>query len=304
MADSSDLLVSTRNGDKRSLARLITLLEAGDGDSVLPDLYAAGGNAWVTGITGPPGAGKSTLTDRLIEQYRNDGLTVAAVAVDPSSPFSGGALLGDRLRMQRHVSDEGVFVRSMSSRGRLGGLADSTSKVVVALDAAGVDIVIVETVGVGQSEVEIAELADTTVVVLPPRSGDDIQAAKAGLLEVAQVLCINKADLGGADEMVRHLVQMLELGPQVGWRVPVVTCSAGMGTDIDLVSKAVADHRAWLEPNLIADRRDRTVRLTLRALVSRLEGEVMHRDLPPEMLEDLAARRLDPWSAARRLAGG
>lgn len=301
-SDPSRLLASARDGDRRALARLITMVEDGGSQTALRELFATTGRAWVIGVTGPPGTGKSTLTDRLISEYRRQSQTVAVVVVDPSSPFTGGALLGDRLRMQQHVSDGGVYVRSMSTRGHLGGIADATAKVVAVLDSVGFDVVLVETVGVGQSEVEVAELADTTMVVLPPRSGDDVQAAKAGLLEVAQILCVNKADLGGTDEMVRYLSQMLEMAPAGSWQVPVLACSAASGHGVGEVIAAIEAHRLHLLPGLDRDRRDRLERLTRRALITELAARLTPDAIPPQILDAVVARQLDPWSAARDLA--
>ncbi|MDJ0498804.1 MAG: methylmalonyl Co-A mutase-associated GTPase MeaB, partial [Acidimicrobiia bacterium] len=214
ISDPATLIPLARTGERRALARLITLVE-NDGpvsDEILAEVFPAGGQAWTTGLTGAPGAGKSTLTDRLIQEVRSEGSEIAVVAVDPSSPFSGGAVLGDRVRMQDHIDDHGVYIRSMASRGHLGGISAATPKVVATLDGLGFPEVFVETVGVGQAEVEIAGNADTTVVVVNPGWGDSVQAAKAGLLEIGDIFVVNKADRPGVHETVRDLTQMLELG--------------------------------------------------------------------------------------------
>lgn len=254
----------------------------------------------MVGVTGAPGAGKSTLVDRLIGAFRSRGLSVAAVAIDPSSPFTGGSLLGDRVRMQDHVSDPGVYVRSMSTRGHLGGVADATAKVVAVLDAAGFQIVIVETVGVGQAEVEVAEIADSTLVVLTPGAGDDIQAAKAGLLEIGSLFVINKSDLPGVDDLVRHLTQMLEMGPQTAEGPEIVVVSARTGSGFDDLLAAIDRHemRDRSDP---AGRARRLESVLRRAVVAVLARRVAGTELPPELVDEVVARRIDPWSAAATL---
>src|SRR6266478_4413071 len=226
--DISRLLERYDGGDRRALARLITLVENRTPEvaAVMQRLYPRIGRAMVIGLTGPPGAGKSTLGDKLIGQFRAEGKKVGVVAVDPSSPFSGGAVLGDRVRMQEHFLDEGVFIRSLSTRGRHGGLARATREVVHLLDAFGHDVVLVETVGVGQTELDIMGLAHTTVVVLVPEAGDTIQVMKAGLLEIADVFVVNKADRDGADRMKSELIQMLHLRPASAWNIPVILTQA------------------------------------------------------------------------------
>jgi LAO/AO transport system kinase len=252
-ADVPALVAAARGGEARAVARLITLVE--DGGPVLREVAAAlapyTGSAEVVGLTGAPGVGKSTLTAALVHALRRAGRRVGVLAVDPSSPFSGGALLGDRIRMQDHAGDEGVYIRSMSARGHLGGLAAATPQAVRVLDAAGCDVVLVETVGVGQSEVEVASLADTTLVLLTPGMGDGVQAAKAGVLEVADVLVVTKADREGADQTARDLRAVLALGerPAGGWRPPVCRTAAVRSADsgVDAVVDAIAGHRAWLD---------------------------------------------------------
>lgn len=304
-SDPSELIRRAREGDRRSLARLISLVETGRerGGEALATLYPHTGRAWTVGVTGSPGAGKSTLLDLLIGHYRADGLSVGVVVVDPSSPFSGGALLGDRVRMQGHVSDQGVFVRSMSTRGHLGGVADATAKVLMVLDAVGFDVVLIETVGVGQTEVEVTEMADTTVVVVTPASGDDIQAAKAGLLEVGDVFCVNKSDLPGADDIVRHLTQMLEMGGLEPWSPPIATVSAKREEGIEVLTSFLDDHRRFLAPRLDQDRASRLALILRRALVAEIARNVVGGSFPPEALRQVTDRQVDPWTIARRLTG-
>lgn len=236
-------------GDRRALARLATLIEVGDpvGDAALSRVYPATGKAHIVGVTGPPGAGKSTLVDALIGAVRDSGRRVAVVAVDPSSPISGGAVLGDRVRMGRWHADDGVFVRSMASRGRLGGLAAATAGVVHLLDAAGFPLILVETVGAGQDGVEIASLAQTTVVVQVPGLGDGVQAIKAGLLEIGDILVVNKADEPGAAEQVRLLRDLTTSGADAaGWRVPVLPTVAATGDGVDVLLDHLDAHLALL----------------------------------------------------------
>lgn len=257
----------------------------------------------VVGITGAPGAGKSSLVSELITHIRSLGENVAVLAVDPSSPFTGGAVLGDRIRMQQHVSDSGVYVRSMSTRGHLGGLSDAASRALVVLSHADFDVIIVETVGVGQSETEIAEAADTTIVVVTPGWGDGIQASKAGLLEIADLLVINKCDLAGADEVERDLTLMLELGGPTSWRAPIVRTSAVEHAGITDLWDEVLRHRDWLSSDHRgADRRrQQLATLIRRAASAELSARVGGLDVPTDLLERVDAGRLDPWSAARSL---
>ena len=294
------------------MARLISLVE--DGHPALREVMAAlapdAGRAHVVGVTGAPGVGKSTTTNALVTAYRAAGRRVGVLAVDPSSPFSGGALLGDRIRMSEHAADPEVFIRSMASRGHLGGLSWAAPQALRVLDAAGCDVVLLETVGVGQSEVEVAGTADTTVVLLAPGMGDGIQAAKAGILEVADVLVVNKADREGADRTVRdlrHAVQMGE-GPVAGWRVPVVRTVATDGSGVDDLVDAVERHRAALGDAGLRDRRrHRAAREIeglaleeLRARVGGLRGDTRLEALAAEVV----AGRTDPYAAADRLVGG
>ena len=297
-----------RAGDRGALARLLSLVEAGGPGAVeaLARLYPHTGGAWTIGMTGAPGAGKSTLTDRLIARIRQDGASVGVLAVDPSSPFTGGAILGDRVRMQGHATDPDVFIRSMASRGHLGGLATATPQAVRVLDAVGIPWVIIETVGVGQVEVEVAGAADTTVVVVNPGWGDAVQTQKAGLLEIADVLVVNKADRAGRDETVQDLHRMLALGAEREWTPPVVETVATEGRGIDDLWSAVGAHRAHLEDGgrLAAKRADRT-RDELRALVREELGQraaaVCDGPAFDALVERVADRAVDPYAAVTSL---
>ena len=252
--DVAESVERARHGDPRAVARLISLVESAS-IPVLREVAAAlapfGGHAQVVGLTGSPGVGKSTTASALVAALRAEGKRVGVVAVDPSSPFSGGALLGDRVRMQDHATDEGVFIRSMASRGQLGGLSAAVPQALRVLDAARCDVVLVETVGVGQAEVEIASLADTTMVLLAPGMGDGIQAAKAGILEIADVFVVNKADRDGADQVARDLRYMQSLGGrhsvEGAWRPPILKTVAARGEGIDKVVAALGKHRDWMQ---------------------------------------------------------
>jgi LAO/AO transport system kinase len=314
--DVPDLVERARRGEQLAVARLISLVE--DGGPELPVVAAAlapyAGRAHVVGLTGPPGVGKSTTTSELVRVLRAQGRRVGVLAVDPSSPFSGGALLGDRVRMGEHATDEGVFIRSMASRGHLGGLAWSTPHALRVLDAVGCDVVLVETVGVGQSEIEIVALADTTVVLLAPGAGDGIQAAKAGVLEVADVFVVNKADRAGADETVRNLRRMISLGPGEGsevagarWRVPVQRTVAARGEGVDELMAALDAHLRWLDASGERERR-RLARAgaEIRAIVLERVRARLDEARGVHGLSELATRvldgELDPYRAADQLA--
>ncbi|HEX4698136.1 MAG TPA: methylmalonyl Co-A mutase-associated GTPase MeaB [Actinomycetes bacterium] len=315
--DVGALVAGARDGDARSVARLISLVE--DASPLLPEAMAAlapyGGRGSVVGLTGAPGVGKSTTTSALVSAYRKAGRRVGVLAVDPSSPFSGGALLGDRIRMQDHALDPGVYIRSMASRGHLGGLAWATPQALRVLDAAGCDVVLVETVGVGQSEVEVARTADTTVVLLAPGMGDAIQAAKAGILEVGDIYVVNKADRDGADATVRELRHMLTLGErrQPGdWRPPVVRTVASRGDGVAELLGELNRHRSWLEETgALHERRlhraadeVETIALTaLRERVGDLRASGGENGLDA-LAADVVAGRTDPYTAADRLLAG
>jgi GTPase len=301
------LLAAARAGERSALARLLSLVERGGEGAreVGRRTHPLGGDAYTVGITGAPGAGKSTLTGRLIGTLRATGDRVAVLAIDPTSPFSGGAILGDRVRMQDHALDDGVFIRSMATRGHLGGLALATPEAVRLLDAAGYAWILLETVGVGQVEVEVAGAADTTVVVLTPGWGDGVQAAKAGLLEIADVFVINKADRAGVAETERDLETMLEmtdLGDD-GWCPPIVRATATEGSGIDEVLAAVRSHRAWLTAagGLERRRADRITDELHSILVARLLDRVREAERGGAYEKARAAvldRRVDPWTAS------
>lgn len=307
--DPKLLVESAVGGDRGAMARLISLIERGGEPAreVGRLTYPLGGSAYTVGITGAPGTGKSTLTDKLIGVVRAAGDEVGVLAIDPSSPFTGGAVLGDRVRMQDHALDAGVFIRSMATRGHLGGLALATPEAVRVLDAAGIGMVLIETVGVGQVEIEIAGEADTTIVVLNPGAGDAVQALKAGLLEVADLFVINKADRPGVAELERDIAGMLDMDMQMGpWRPPIVRAVASAGDGVDEVWAAVCEHRAHLETSGELDRRrSRRVSDELRAIVlHRLEQQVWERCSDDEVARlhaDLLARRTDPYTAADEL---
>jgi LAO/AO transport system kinase len=301
------LIEGAQAGDVRKIARLISKIEDGGNEAreAMRALAAYSGRAHVIGLTGAPGVGKSTTTSALVTALRAGGHRVAVLAVDPSSPFSGGALLGDRIRMQRHSGDDGVYIRSMASRGHLGGLSATTPQVIRVLDATGFDIVIIETVGVGQSEVEIAATADTSIVLLAPGMGDGIQAAKAGILEIGDIFVVNKADRDGADATAREIRHMVELGTWSGWRPPVLKASAAQGTGIDEVVEAINEHRAWLEASgEDRARRHRRAREEITALVL---GAVRERlaaraDEVMSLSDAVLAGDIDAYEAAETLA--
>jgi LAO/AO transport system kinase len=306
--DPEILIPQATGGDRRALARMITLVEDHhpDGDRILAELFPQTGEAWTTGLTGAPGAGKSTLTNRLISEIRATESSVAVLAVDPSSPFTGGAVLGDRVRMQDHIDDGEVYIRSMASRGHLGGVSEATPRAMAVLDGMGFPEILVETVGVGQAEVEIAANADTTLVVLNPGWGDSIQAAKAGLLEIGDVFVVNKADRAGVNETMRDLKQMLELGGHGEWWPPVIATVASSGQGIAELWEAVAAHRSHLEASgeLGAMRHRRLLGDVETAVAAAVRRQVRATLDHPEweaMLTQVTERRLDPWTAARRL---
>jgi LAO/AO transport system kinase len=301
---TGDLLARARAGDKRSIARLVSVVENDDPGAAeaMRALYPETGRAQTVGITGPPGGGKSTLVNRLAGAYRERASRVAIVAVDPSSPFSGGAILGDRIRMRERFLDEGIFIRSMASRGHAGGLARATSRVVNVLDALGTDVVLVETVGVGQEEVDVIRVVDTVCLVTVPGLGDDIQAIKAGILEIADVLVVNKADRPGADEAARDLAQMLTLAKDRPWKTPIVRTSAQSGEGLPQLMEAIEKHRLWSrDSGEYIERRRGAARaeveaLLREALLRELEGRVGDARLDAAIAK-VADRTIDPYAA-------
>jgi LAO/AO transport system kinase len=292
-------------GDTRGIARAISLIEdeSAAGAELVRDIYPRTGRAYLVGVTGPPGAGKSTLVDRLTTELRKSGQTVGIVAVDPTSPFSGGAILGDRVRMGAHFGDEGVFIRSMATRGHLGGLARATSDVVLVLDAAGKDVVIIETVGVGQDEVDIVRTADVSIVVLVPGTGDDVQALKAGIMEIADIFVVNKADRDGADRLAQSVAAMLALQTvqPTDWRPPILKTEATTGTGVPELLDAIGRFRAHSETDRVTRRRARQEH-RLRDLLShrllQLVDEALPADAFQRLVAGIAARTIDPYSAA------
>jgi GTPase len=304
----NEVIEGVKAGDRRAMARAISMVE--DGAEGLPELiaglYPHTGKAYTIGLTGSPGVGKSSLAAELVGAVRARDLRVAVLAIDPTSPFTGGALLGDRLRMQEHATDSGVFIRSMATRGRLGGLAWATSHALRILDAAGSDVIIVETVGAGQSEVEVAHAADTTVVVLAPGLGDAIQANKAGILEIADIFVVNKADKDESRSTVRDIRQMLHLGAEREWQPPVLSTVADQGSGIDEVWEAIEQHRAFLEESGELRRR----RLSRAANeISEIAVTSMRRQMGTvsegAVLDELSAQvvegKIDPYAAADKL---
>ena len=293
-------------GERRSIARLISLVEDGGHElgEVMRSLHSRTGNAYTVGITGAPGAGKSTLTEKLIGRARRADLKVGVLAIDPSSPFSGGALLGDRVRMQAHATDPEVFIRSMATRGHLGGLSLATPEAIRVLDAVGNELVILETVGVGQAEVEITDACDTTLVVLNPGWGDAVQTAKAGLMEIADVFVVNKADRPDAKNTVRELRQMLEMS-EGEWKPEIVQTVATKGDGIDDLWTAIEKHRAFQEEKGVLEaRRRRRVQREIKEIVAERYRALVE-DSAPDLLERLTdgvlAREIDPYAAADRV---
>ncbi|HEV2771695.1 MAG TPA: methylmalonyl Co-A mutase-associated GTPase MeaB [Thermoleophilaceae bacterium] len=305
-ADLADRLLA---GDKRALARAISLVEDDDpeGWALVQEVYPRTGRAKVVGFTGPPGVGKSPLMGALVRHARERERQVAVLSIDPSSPFTKGALLGDRIRLAEHFLDAGVFIRSMASRGSLGGLSEATLQAALLMDASGKDEVLLETVGVGQAEVDIIDHADTVVLVLQPGSGDSIQALKAGVMEIPDVIVVNKSDHPLADTMVREIRGILSLGPQGSWRIPILRTEAVADQGIDELVEKMGEHRRHIEAEgTLAERRRRNLEnevMTLAAvrLRRRLEESTRDDGGVRELLEEVVARRVDPATAAARI---
>lgn len=304
-----DLIERMLKGDKKATARLITLVENDEEKAreIVKKIYPFTGKAYIVGITGPPGSGKSTLLDKLIKKARQEGKIVGVIAIDPTSPFTGGALLGDRIRMQRHSTDPGVFIRSMATRGSLGGLAKATNDAIKVLDAYGCDVIFVETVGVGQIEVDIVKTADTVVLVTVPGLGDDIQAIKAGLMEIADIFVINKADKEEADKTLFELELMLDLEREKfekrGWRPKVIKTVATLNKGIDELWSVIKEHGKWLKSadKLKEKRRFRAEEevktIVSDFIVSKVSKELKNNELY-ELVGKVANRELDPYTAA------
>ena len=294
------------DGDRRALARGISLVENDDpeGWALVKEIYPRTGRAAVLGFTGPPGAGKSTLLAALTKYERARDRTVAVLSIDPSSPFTQGALLGDRIRLSDHFLDPGVYIRSMASRGALGGLSEAALQAALLMDAAGRDVILLETVGVGQAEVDIIDHADSVVLVLMPGSGDSIQALKAGVMEIPDVIVVNKADHPLTDTMVREIKNVLALGPQKGWRVPILKTEAVRGEGVEQLAAKLAEHQAYIEAEgTLSERRRRNLMnevIGIAAYRMRRELEASVRDDPDvqELLDKVVAREIDPASAA------
>ncbi len=305
-AELTDRLLA---GDKRALARAISLVENDDpeGWALVREVYPRTGAAAVVGFTGPPGVGKSTLIGELTRSYRKHDRQVAVLSIDPSSPFTKGALLGDRIRLTEHFLDSGVFIRSMANRGALGGLSEACLQAALLMDASGKDVVLLETVGVGQAEVDIIDHADTVVLALMPGSGDSIQALKAGVMEIPDVIVVNKSDHPLTDTMIREIRGVLSLGPQKGWRVPIVKTEASRGEGVEELAKAIEDHGAYIKSEgTLAERRRRNLMNEVLALAAgrlrrRLEESLRDDATVRELLDEVVERRIDPSTAATRL---
>jgi GTPase len=310
MGDAEELLAAARKGQPRALARLISLVENGSPRlrEVIKLVAPHAGGARVIGLTGAPGVGKSTITGALVKAYRSEELRVGVLAVDPTSPFTGGALLGDRVRMQDHATDDGVFIRSMATRGHLGGLSSAVPQALRILDAAGFDIIMIETVGVGQAEVEIASLADSTLVIVAPGMGDSVQAAKAGILEIADIFVVNKGDRPGAQEAIRDLRTMVAMASYAdgAWKPPIALTTAATGEGVDDLVDRLNAHAAWLEESgererrRVARARDEISALAVAELRQRL-GALPGESRLEKLAGEVASGQIDPYTAADQL---
>jgi LAO/AO transport system kinase len=310
-AEKTDASLAKRllDGDKRALAKAISLIENDEpaGWELVREVYPSTGRARIVGLTGPPGVGKSTLIGALTAEMRRADREVAVLSVDPSSPFTRGALLGDRIRLSDHFLDKGVFIRSMASRGALGGLSEATLQAALLMDASGKDDVFIETVGVGQAEIDIVDHGDTVVLVLMPGSGDSIQALKAGVMEIPDIICVNKADHPMTDTMIREIRGVLSLGPKTSWRVPIVRTEAAKGEGVTELAEKITEHRAHIEAEgTLEERRARNLRnevleLAAARLRRSLEADVADDPAIAELLDRVVRRELDPASAATEI---
>jgi len=295
-------------GDPRAIARLISLVESEStfAHEIMKAIYPHTGKAHLVGVTGAPGAGKSTLVDKIISRYKELGKSVGIIAVDPSSPFSGGAILGDRLRMQQHALDPSVFIRSMGTRGSLGGLSRTAYEAALILDACGKDIVIIETAGVGQTEIDIVRIADTIILLLVPGMGDDVQIMKAGIMEIADIFVVNKADREGADKIVAEVNLMLDIAGERSWRPPVLKAIAESGQGVDDIIRTVEEHRLYLQKSEEGKKRRSSrirheVEEILRRDIARIVEKQWKERSSNDLIEALASRRSDPYTEAGKL---
>ncbi len=309
---SNPLIERVRAGDTRALARAITTVENRDKGALelLKGLFPHSGRARVIGLTGSPGAGKSTLVDQLAREFRQSGQTVGIIAVDPTSPYTGGAILGDRIRMQSHFADPGIYIRSMATRGSLGGLARATADVATVLDASGRDVILIETVGVGQDEVDIVRLADVTVVILVPGMGDDVQSIKAGIMEIADIFVINKSDRDGAERVEREIRAMQSLASRAdNWTPPIVKTVASEGKGVAELAGAISKYYAFIQQNALAQKkraenwRERLLEMLRDTLMERVMREHMANGEASRYAAEIAQHQRDPYSLVEEIVG-